>query len=252
MKLFFVSTAISLLMLPAALVAQTVTLSQPVGADTFVSSGQPDSNFGTQGAMEIAVPTAAQPRTELALMRFDTAPLLASFDATYGQGNWTVTGVSLSLFSNFATAGRQPNNASFNKIAAGSFEFDLLGNNAWSETGITWNTLPGILPGSGNSNTLTPLGTFFWLATGSASSTWTLNADPLLLNAINNGNQVTLLGQPTTGSTVGYLFNTFPSSPGYLNVTVQAVPEPSTLALIAGLSCLLGCRQFSRKLNLAR
>lgn len=247
MNQIFVSTAVSLMMLSAAVVAQTTTLSQPVGADTFVSSGQPDSNFGSQGGMEIAVATAAQPRTELALMRFDTAPLLASFDATYGQGNWTVTGVSLSLFSNFATAGQQPNNASFNKIAAGGFEFDLLGNNNWDEMGITWNTLPGILPGNGNANTLTPLGAFFWSAAGQRSSTWTLNSDPGLLAKIYTGGQVTLFGQPTAGSTVGYLFNTFPSNPGSLNVTVQAVPEPSTLALIASVTGITICWNFRRK-----
>src|SRR5438046_45059 len=91
--------------LPATLVAQFATYSQPVEADTFVSSGDPNSNFGLLGAVEIAAPTAAQPRTEMTLLRFDTAALRANFDADYGPGNWVVTGVSLTLFSSVATAG---------------------------------------------------------------------------------------------------------------------------------------------------
>src|SRR5947207_12620792 len=105
---------------PAPLLAQFTTFSQQVEADTFVSSGEPDSNFGIQAGMEIAGPTLAQPRTQKALLRFNTAAMHAAFDADYGAGNWAVTGVTLSLFSNYATAGVQPANSRFNKIAAGS------------------------------------------------------------------------------------------------------------------------------------
>jgi len=217
------------------------------GADTFVSSGQPDANFGPLGAMEIAAPTAAQPRTENTLLLFDASALRTGFDSTFGAGNWAVTSVSLTFFSNVATAGQQPNNSSFNKIAAGSFELGLLNNNNWSETSITWNTLPGILPGNGNTNTLTPLGTYVWPANGSASTTWTLNSDPTLLDAIDGGSQVTIFGQPTAGSTVGYLFNTLLTSPAYLNVTVEEVPEPSSPAIVFAVSCLLLARGANRK-----
>jgi hypothetical protein len=236
-----------LMVLPPALIAQPSTYSQLVGADTFVSSGQPNANFGTLGAMEIAAPTAAQPRTEMALLRFDTSAMQASFNADCGVGNWVVTGVDLSLFSNVSVAGQQPNNNSFNKIAAGGFEFDLLGNNSWSESAITWNTLGTILPGSGNTNTLTPLGAFIWGATGAANSIWTLNAGQVLVDEISAGSEITILGQPTTGSAVGYLFNTLSTNPGYLNVTVEAVPEPSTLVLIAGFLCVTGCSGFYSK-----
>ena len=240
---------VCLMVLPQSLFAQSSTYSQRVGADTFVSSGQPNVNFGTLGAMEIAAPTLAQPRTEIALLRFDTSGMQVSFDADYGAGHWVVTGVTLSLFSNVALAGQQPANNSFNKIAAGGFEFDLLGNNTWSESAITWNTLPSILPGSGNTNTLTPLGSFFWDATGAANSVWTLNAGQLLVDEINAGSEVSILGQPATGSTVGYLFNTLTSNPGYLNVTVEAVPEPSAVALIAGFLCITGCSRFGSRKN---
>jgi spore coat protein U-like protein len=65
----FLCTAPLLLALPATLAAQPITYSQQAGADTFVSSGQPDTNFGTLGVMELAAPTASQPRTEMTLQR---------------------------------------------------------------------------------------------------------------------------------------------------------------------------------------
>ena len=151
--------------LPVPISAAPTTVGQKVEADTYVSSGQPTSNFGTMGAMMIAVPTSAQPRTEESLIRFDTTALKSSFDATYGAGNWTVTLVTLKLFSNFSTAGQQPNNSSFNKIAAGGFEFDWLSNDSWSETAITWNTISSVLPGTGN-NALTLLARFTGRRTG--------------------------------------------------------------------------------------
>jgi hypothetical protein len=236
-----------LLVLPAALPAQTSTYSQVVSADTFVSSGQPNSNFGSQGAMEIAAPTATQPRTQIALLRFDTSAVQAGFDADFGVGNWVATSVTLTLFSSVATAGQQPNNSRFNIIATGGFELDLLSNNSWSESAITWNTLPDILPGNGNANILKPVGTFIWDATGAASSTWALNPDQLLLDAINTGSEVTILGQPTPDSTVGYLVNTLSTNPGYLNVTAEAVPEPSTAMLLASILCLGGCARFCQQ-----
>lgn len=228
--------------LPATLPAQT-TLSQKVEADTFVSSGQPAANFGTLGAVEIAAPTTGQPRTEESLIRFNTASINAAFNAQYGPNNWAVTSITLGLFSNVSTAGQQPANNSFNQIAAGGFELDWLSNDSWSETGITWNTLPSVLPGTG-ANTLASLGSFNWSASGSSSSTWTLSLDPNLVSDINNGGEVSILGQPTAGSTVGYLFNSQLLNPAQLNVTVNAVPEPSATVMIVG--SLIGLGAFRR------
>ena len=242
LKLMLVLTAA----FPVSLPAQPTTLSQVVAADTYVSSGQPAVNFGTMGAMEIAVPTAAQPRTEESLIRFNTATEEAAFNADYGAGNWAVTSVTLTLFSNFATAGQQPNNSSFNQIAAGGFELDWLSNNSWSETGITWNTLPSVLPGTGN-NTLASLGDFYWPATGAGSTTWTLGLDPNLVNDIGSGGLVTIFGQPTAGSTVGYLFNTLNNNPAVLNITANVGPEPSAMAMIA--SSLVGLAAIRRWKN---
>ncbi|HTY88729.1 MAG TPA: PEP-CTERM sorting domain-containing protein [Candidatus Acidoferrum sp.] len=221
--------------LPVSLAASPTTVSQVVEADKYVSSGQPTVNFGSMGAMMIAVPTAAQPRTEESLIRFNTASIKSTLDADYGAGNWTITSITLSLFSNFSTAGQQPGNSSFNKIAAGGFEFDWLSNDSWSETAITWNNLSTVLPGTGG-NTSASLGAYYWTADGSTSQNWTLNLDPNLVNDIDTGDKVTIFGQPTAGSTVGYLFNTLNNNPAVLNVAADLtpVPEPSALAMAAG------------------
>ena len=235
--------------LPFSLAASPTTVNQVVEADTYVSSGQPAVNFGSMGAMMVAVPTVAQPRTEESLIRFNTASIKSTFDTDYGAGNWTITGITLSLFSNFSTAGQQPGNSSFNKIAAGGFEFDWLSNDSWSESAIAWNTLSTVLPGTGN-NALASLGSFNWAADGSASQVWTLSLDSNLVNDINTGDKVTIFGQPTAGSTVGYLFNTLNNSPGVLNVTadVTPVPEPAVLALVAcGLAGLITARRWKNQ-----
>jgi hypothetical protein len=246
-KNIFRTTLAFLIALPAMVTAQSATYSVAVVADTFVSSGHPNDNFGSLGGMEIAAPTLAQPRTQMTLLRFDTSALQAAFDADFGAGNWMATSVSLTLVSSVATAGQQPNNARFNKIAAGDFKIDLLINNSWSEGGITWNTLPSILPGIGNTNTQTSLGTFFWDAIGRSTSTWTLSPDSILTQKITDGEQLTLLGQPAPDSTVGYLINTRNLDPALLNVTAVAVPEPSSVALMVGFLCVTVCsrRRFA-------
>lgn len=210
-------------------------------------------NFGTLGAMEIAAPTTAQNHTEETLLQFNTAALESAFNADYGVGDWTVTSVTLEQFSNVSTAGQQPGNPSFNKIAAGEFELDWLSDNNWSQTGITWNTLPSVLPGT-DGNTSASLGDFDWLANGASSTTWTLGLDPNLVNDIDSGGDVTILGKPTAGSTVGYLFNTLAmnGNGAVLNVTATRVPEPatvaSTLAMMASsLAGLVAMRRWTNQ-----
>jgi len=193
------------------------------------------------------VPTTAQNRTEETLVRFNTATDETAFDTDYGAGNWEVVSVTLTLYSNFATGGQQPGNSSFNRIAAGAFELDWLSDNNWSATALTWNNISSVLPGSGN-NAMDSLGDFNYLASGSSPNTWTLALDPNLLSEITSGAPVSILGQPTADSTVGYLFNTLNNNPAVLNVTVEPVPEPSMLALSAfELAGLVAIRRWKNQ-----
>ena len=137
----------------------------------------------TLGAMEIAAPTGAQSRTEEALLQFDTSAIESGFNSDFGAGNWAVTSVTLKLFSNVSTAGTQPGNSSFNKIAAGQFELDWLSDNNWSQTAVTWNNLPSLLAGTGG-NLQDSLGDFNWLANGASSTTWSLGLDGNMVSDI--------------------------------------------------------------------
>lgn len=238
-------TPVFLAAIPASLQAQSITLSQATDANTYVSSGQASMNFNGLGAMEIAAPTAAQNRTEETLLGFNMSTIESGFNTDFGEGNWAVTAVTLTLFSNVPSAPTQPGNPSFNKIAVGSFEFDWLSNNNWNPAQITYNTVSSVLPGTGG-NTLDSLGDFNYLANGTSPVTWGLGLDANLLNEISNGGNVTIFGQPTAGSAVGYLFNTssFNGGAAILNVTASAVPEASTMAML--ISGLAGVAAFRR------
>jgi hypothetical protein len=204
-----------------------VTTSQG-GQDTYVSSGEPDTSFGSKGAMMIAVPTSSQNRTEEALIQYNTASIKSSLDAEYGVGGWTVTSVTLTFYSNFSTAGVQPGNSSFNKIAAGEFNLSWISSDDWNQNSVTWNNLATSL----GSYTSESLGDYSYSATGATSDVWTLTLSSGLLSDILSGSKVSIFGTPTANSTVGYLFNTTNNGPSVFTVTAVAAPEPSTCALL--------------------
>ena len=86
---------------------------------------------------------------------------------------------------------------------------------------------------------------FFWDAAGEPSSIWTLDPNSDLASQIYNGDSITIFGQPTANSTVGYLFNSGKVTPAFLNVTATVVPEPSIRAFVGLL--LVACWWFSPK-----
>lgn len=232
--------------LPASLSAQT-TLSQAVDMNTFVNSGSPGMNYGSLGAMEIAGPTTSQNRTEESLIQFNTATIQSEFNTEYGVGNWTISSVTLTQYANYPTAGQKPSNSSFNTIAAGGFELDWLSDNNWSQTAITYNNISSVLAGTGG-NLQDDIGDFTYAADGTSPVSWTLALDPNLVSDIENGGAVTIFGQPTSGSTVGYEFNTAgQGNPAILNVTAEVVPEPTSMVLM--VSSVLGWMAIHRRKN---
>ena len=53
---------------------------------------------------------------------FNTAAAVSQFNAMYGVGTWDITGLTLSLSSNYGTNGATPG-SQFNKISGGNFKY---------------------------------------------------------------------------------------------------------------------------------
>lgn len=227
--------------------------------DAFVSSANPNSNYGGAGAL--AVSGSALSKGEFdSLLQFDFSSATTAFNAAFGTGLWAITSVSLQLT---ATA---PNNALFNGNGAGSgggntnfagqFSINWLQNDAWTEgtgtpaspgsTGITFTTLPSFQSGADET-----LGTNSFSGATSGSTSWSLSLQSSFLSDAMAGNSVSLLLLPAdTG--IAYLtdsrsFGTTGFRP-LLTVSASAVPEPSTKALLAIMALVaLGVAAWRRR-----
>jgi hypothetical protein len=238
--------------LAASARAAIYTTSSP--EEAMVYSGSPNGVWDPKGATEISgsgLNTEYPGNSEYALIDFNTASMQSQLNSTYGVNGWEITGVGLTLYSNFATANVYPNNPVFNEIEPGSFTFSWMSNNGWTGDKITWNTLNNYLPASSSANLLEAEGTFSFAANGTSPNSWTLTPTADLLNDIAGGGQVSFLGTPAD-NTVGYLFNTITqANPAVLDVTVQPVPEPGSCALLAVTLGLL-CRAPRRRTTSTR
>src|SRR5690606_34491320 len=67
------------------------------------------------------------------VIKFNFAEAIATFDEMYDEANWQISGLTLSLASNFGTPGAQPNNSIFNPVHAGMFGIDWLAHDDWIE-----------------------------------------------------------------------------------------------------------------------
>lgn len=221
-------------------------------ADAFLASGSPDNPVGTDltslnfgGAGTLAIAPASSTKGEFdSVIEFNTGAAISQFNTTYGIGNWQITSLTLSLASNFGVQGAQPNNAIFNTINAGSFGIDWLGNDSWVEgTGsgmgtpgypnnsfVSFNSIP-ILFSEGSAS----LGTYTYTPPGNdVRLSYSLPLVSSLVSDAAAGGDVSLYFFAADNQ-VSYLFNSrsFAANHPELTLTATAVPEPSTLVLVA-------------------
>jgi len=239
--------------LPAAVIADTSFTINDTVADAFLAAGSPANpvganltglNFGGLGSLAIAPASSTKGEFDSVIM-FTSAGAVTQFNATYGPGNWRITGLALSLASNFPVQGSQPMNMIFNKINAGNFGINLLSDNSWVEgtgggmgspgypttSAVSFNSIPTLLSG-----TVDSLGTFTYTPPGNTSYvTYTLPLNPDLVTDTGAGGDLSLYFYAADNQ-VGYLFNSkeFGSNHPELTVTATAAPEPAGLTLMAG------------------
>jgi hypothetical protein len=199
-----------------------VTYTGTTFADAFLATGSSNNpegndltglNFGAAGTLVVA-PAASVKGEFQSVMMFNVSNAVALFNTNYGTGNWTITGISLQLTSNYGTGGVQPNNAIFPAISGGEFVIVWLSNNDWVEgtgtpnlpttDGVTYNSLPNLLSGAHEvlcTNNYTPPG-------DNVQVTYILPLNTNLVNDLSGGGAVTFLLYAADNQ-IGYLFNSY-------------------------------------------
>ena len=231
-----------MLVLSFAALAQTSLTTDSTG-DAFLDANKPAANFGKAGTLAIA-PAASSVGTVDTVMRFNLGSVDSQFNTTYGAGNWTITGISLSLASNFGTANANPGNALLPVVSGGNFGVDWISYDAWQEGSgngmgsgntvsgaVTYNSILMLL-----GSTVDALGTFAYAPPGNnIYVSYALPLDPGLVSAIDSAGDVSFYFYAVDNS-IGYLFNSkdFGGNVNIpeLTVTVSPVPEPATLSLL--------------------
>lgn len=256
----------AMLATPTFLHADTMFTINDTTADAFLAAGSPGNpvgtnltslNFGGVGTLAIAPAGSAKGEFD-SVIQFNTAAAVSQFNATYGAGNWQITGFKLSLASNFGTQGAQPSNPIFNTINGGMFGIDWIANNSWVEgtgggmggpgypanSSVSFNSIPSLL--SEND----PLGTFLYTPPGNnVYANYQLPLDGNLVSGAAAGGDVSLYFFAADNQ-VSYLFNSkeFGSGHPELTISAAAVPEPATLTLTtSALACLLISRRLKQR-----
>ena len=234
--------------------ADTSFIINTTTADAFLSSASPTLNFG--GAGTLAIAPASSPKGEFdSVIMFNAASAVSQFNTTYGAGNWTISGLKLSLASNFGTQGAIPNNSLLNTVSGGSFGIDWLANDSWVEGAgggngaangaVCFNSIPSLLSPGYDS-----LGTYTYTPPGNnVYANYSLALDVNLVSDVATGGAVSLYFYAADNQ-IGYLFNSkeFASNHPELTVTAVPIPEPATVALLVlPLGSLLIARRPGRK-----
>ena len=199
-------------------------------ADALVASAQPVNNYGAAGSLSIAAPGLLNGEFQ-SLLHFDAAAAQQLFDTTFGPGQWVVQSASLRLTAN------SPTNPLFNASAAGSFHAHWMQNDAWLEgsgtpaapgaSGITFNSLPSFLSPADEF----PRAFSFDGATNGPAN-YSLQLPAALTADLAAGGLVSFRLFAADAS-VSYLFNsrTFGTTANRPVLTLEAIPEPATIAL---------------------
>ena len=244
----------------------TYTINDSISA-AFMASGSAsnpngmdltEENYGNAGTLAIAPASSTKGAFDSVLM-FNTASAVSAFNSDYGVGNWTITGVTLSLASNFGVQGAQPNNLIFNTINAGSFGIDWMADNSWTAGNGGGSGTPGYpnnsyvdyadiptLLGNGYDS----LGDFNYTPPGNnIYLSYTLPLDSGLVANAAAGDNLSLYFYAADDN-VSYLFNSqvYASNHPELTLVATPTPEPATLTLIsAAAGTLLIAARRKRK-----
>jgi hypothetical protein len=189
-------------------------------ADAFLATGSSNNpagadltglNFGGAGMLVVA--SAASGKGEFqSLLKFNLSNAVALFNTNFGAGNWSITGLSLTLTSNYGTGGVQPNNAVFPVVSAGHFVVEWLADDDWLEgtgtpnlpatDGVTGDSLPVLLSGAHEI-----LGTNLYSPPGNnVPVTYSLPLTANLVADVSGGGDITFLFYAADDQ-IGYLFN---------------------------------------------
>ncbi len=240
----------------------------PPTADSFLATGSPSNpagtnltslNFGGAGTLAIAPASSAKGEFD-SIVKFNVAAAVTQFNTTYGAGNWNITGISLSLASNFGGQREQAPNGIFNSINAGSFGIDWLAGDSWvegsgsgmgsagfpSNSSVSYNSIPGLFsPGSSS------LGTFTYTPPGdNIYATYTLPLNSSLVSDVDAGGDVSLYFFAADNQ-VSYLFNARSFGSNRPEFTLTAGGNLRSRALLRSgrprsAACSFSCKRSKR------
>jgi hypothetical protein len=207
-------------------------------ADAFLATGSSNNpegtdltglNFGAAGTLVIAPASSVKGEFQ-SVMKFSLSNAVILFNTTYGTNNWTITGISLELTSNYGTNGSQPNNKMFPTISTGQFVVEWLSDDDWVEgtgtpnlpttDGVTYDSLSNLLSGAHEilcTNTYVPPG-------DNVPVTYPLPLTTNLVTDVSGGGDETFLLYAADNQ-IGYLFNSYSYGRGnepLINVTATS------------------------------
>lgn len=222
-------------------------------ADAFVTSGpagsRANNNYGAAGALGVSAPGSAQGEFQ-SVLKFDLSVAASGFDVEFGAGQWAIQSASLTV--TYANGG----NALFNASKAGSVRASWMQNDSWTEgagspnapttSGLTFNALQNTFLSAGDEN----LGAFSLSPDVGQPVTITFDLTPGFAADIQGGNTVSIrlsAADNAVSAIVNSRSFTTPSSRPFLTVT--AIPEPGTLALMAfgGVALAAAARRSVRR-----